>query len=206
VDYACDPFNQIKDGGGNDDLTRETWGGSLDGTQLTVDESTGVWRMYVDVAAPTGLLQSGPVGYWNLLFFTEAANDAAVADSLYSLSLRQFGEGTVRVIALDQSNCKPLPIGRPTRYNYFAGVRPSVQNLNPGQTWRDCNLGGTSPTSIPGIIGSLELGYGAMESRQDIPPESRPVTKHFKLAVRWQGQLIDCTSPPPSTAKTADQR
>ncbi len=129
-----------------------------------------------------------------------------MARDLYKISLRQMGEGTIRVIALDQSQCGPAkPIGRPTLYNYFKGVRPSVLNLFAGQTWRDCDLGGTSPTSIPGIKDGIDLYQSAMESRQDLSAESQPVTKHFRLRARWNGQLFDCNSEPPSLGKTADQ-
>ncbi|MBE0567852.1 MAG: hypothetical protein IH621_18000 [Krumholzibacteria bacterium] len=196
VDYECDPFNQIKDGGGNDDIERYTWAESAD-DQLRIDASTGLWRMRVEVAVPTTLINGGPVAYWFGLLFDPSiggGTNEALADEIFVQSLRQLGEGSVRVVAVDQSQCAGTP-ARPNRYNYFRAVRPSIMNLPAGRTWRDCDLP-TAP-QVPGIKSGLDLGEGAMESRQHKPRAEQPAVKHFRLQASIGGQLIDCNTPPP---------
>ena len=41
VDYECDPFNQIRDGGGNDDIKVPTWGKASNKEGLAIDPATG---------------------------------------------------------------------------------------------------------------------------------------------------------------------
>ena len=196
VDYECDPFNQIRDGGGNDDIDRYTWEQTDDG-QIRVETASGLWRMQVEVAVPTTLVSSGPLAYWfNLLFDPDigGGTDEATADDVFIRSLRQLGEGTVRAVVLDQSQCETRPV-RPTRYNYFKEVRPSVLNLPANLSWRDCNL--PSAPQVPGIKDGLDLSQGAMESRQDVPRDEQPVTRHFRVRAFVAGQYVDCNTAPP---------
>ncbi|MFO7610048.1 MAG: hypothetical protein R6X35_12790 [Candidatus Krumholzibacteriia bacterium] len=194
VDYECDPFNQIKDGGGNDDIERITWNQTND-DQILIDPATGLWRMRVEVAVPTTLVTAGPMTHWVILLNVIAGGNEELARELWAASLRQLGSGSVQVVALDQSQCVGNPV-RPTRYNYFRAVRPSIQNLPAGLTWRDCNLPDLSG-QVPGVKAGLDLGQGAMESRQHKRRVEQPVVKHFRLQASVQGQFIDCHTPPP---------
>ena len=209
VDYECDPFNQVKDGGGNDDIERYTWSATAD-NQLRVDPASGLWRMQVNIAVPSALVSGGSLSYWLNLFFSpsigQGGTNAAAADYVFTQSLRQLGAGTVRAIALDQSQCgNTLPANRPTRYNYFRAVRPSIMNLPSGMTWRDCSLP-TAP-QVPGIKDGLDLAQGAMESRQDQQDEDQPVTRHFRLHARIGTEIVNCYTPPPRPLQTtADQK
>jgi hypothetical protein len=182
VDYACDPSNQIVDGGGFDDIQIPTWGEPGDGVGLTIDPTSGLWRLEIDVAVPTQLFQ-GPDIYLLLLTFVHAGNDPVIAQQIFDATTRQFGDGTVRAIALDQTKCGFNPI-RPGKYHWFRGVRPSVSELPAGQTWRDCTL------FIPDIKASLLLGDGAMASR-----DGQPVVKPFRLVVQTNAGDFVCATP-----------
>ena len=182
VDYDCDPFNLIKDGGGNDDLLVPTLGEPADGVGLDIDPATGLWRLQVEVAVPD-LLFNGPDQYLLLLTFLHADNDPELAQAIFDATTRQFGDGTIRAIAMDQTDCGILP-PRPARYHYFSGVRPSVSSLPAGQTWRDCNL------FVPGIKGSLTLKNGSMFSNG-----GAPVVRPFRLIVETSAGDFACSGP-----------
>jgi len=187
VDYDCDIYNEIKDGGGNDDIARYTWEESGD-DGLAIETSSGLWRMKVEIAVPQNLMFAGSTPYWTQLFYQHAAQDTATTDFLYLTTLRQLGQGMVRAVALDQSQCSTVP-PRPTKYNYFRGVRPSIGVLPGTRTWRDCDLSFT----VPGIKDGLDLSQGAMES-----DGGEPMEKFFRLTARTQtGEEIDCNSPVP---------
>ena len=188
VDYECDPGNHIRDGGGNDDIDQYTWGEPVGGG-LVVDDQTGLWVLDVTVAAPTMLFTVGADNYWTVLHYTVAEGDTAATDLVFTRSLTQLGAGSVTAVALDQAPCGSFPI-RPTRYHYFRGVRPTALTPPPGRTWRDCDLEASG--SVPGIKGGLDLALSAMESAG-----GEPLVKHFRLAARVPGGLVDCTTPPP---------
>lgn len=171
VDYECDPFNQIKDGGGSDDIKEVTWGEptGLVTTGLSIDTSSGLWRVDVEVPVPTPLF-AGEVGYRAYLLNVVAAGDPEVADELFLATTTQFGAGTVRVVAVDQTTCGSLPT-RPAKYTFFRHVS-LPQELAPPASWRDCNL------LVPDIKASLALSRGAMASETGVP-----IVKSFRLSV-----------------------
>ena len=171
IDYNCDPYNQIKDGGGNDDILDPTWGEPGDGVGLSIDNASGVWRLDVDVVVPENLFLS-PETYLLLLTVLQAGNDPEIAEAIFEATTKQFGSGEVRAVTLDQTQCGINPI-RPGRYNYFKKVRPSLAELPEGQTWRDCNL------FVPDIKDSLPLSQGAMRSGGGVA-----VTKQFRLVIK----------------------
>ena len=172
VDYECDVFNQIKDGGGNDDIKEATWGEPGDGVGLSIDPASGLWRLEVDVVVPENLFL-GPDTYLLLLTVLQAGNDPEVAQAIFDATTKQFGSGEVRAVTLDQTQCGINPI-RPGKYNYFKQVRPSLAELPGVQTWRDCNL------FVPDIKDSLPLSRGAMASHA----AADAVVKQFRLVVK----------------------
>ena len=182
VDYACDPFNQIKDGGGADDIKEPTWGQPGDGQGLSISTSSGLWRLEIDVVVP-GNLFLGPDSYLLLLTIITAGGDPEIAQAIFDATTKQFGEGTIQAVALDQSLCG-VPPTRPGKYNYFKKVRPSVAELPAGQTWRDCNL------FIPDIKDGLSLSRGAMASNGGVP-----VVKQFRLVVQTNTGDFTCETP-----------
>lgn len=185
IDYGCDPFNQIKDGGGNDDLNEPTWGTGGSNTGVTINTATGIWKIGVDVAVPASLIQVGPTFYLNnYLQFQIAGNDSELAQSLFEKSIRQSGSGTIQAVALDQTACGFVPT-RPAQYNLFRQVRPSVAELLGGQTWRDCTLN----LSIPDIQQGLTLSQGAMASL-----DGEPVTKRFRIVVKTPEGDFECVN------------
>ncbi len=188
VDYVCDPFNQIRDGGGNDDLKEPTWGRAPQRTGLTVDPASGLWRITVEVAVPIDLVSYGPETFRDLIltFFPHNIDDPVLRERvLYDVS-KQFSRGTIQAIALDQTQC-PFSPPRPAKFNFFRQVRPSQAELNPGQTWRDCNL----ELFIPGIQLDMDISPGAMPSLN-----KEPVTQHFRIIVETTGGDYECLSAP----------
>ncbi len=178
VDYENDHFNQIKDGGGNDDLNDPTWGEPGDGVGLSIDPVSGLWRLGIDVVVPENLFL-GVDTYLLLLTIIQAGNDPEIAQNILYATTKQFGAGTVRAVALDQTECWAMP-PRPARYHYFNGVRPPLAVLPAGQTWRDCNL------FVPDIRESLSLGQGAMSSNNGVA-----VVKPFQLTIMLDtGEII----------------
>jgi len=179
VDYAADPYNLIRDGGGFDDITGSTWG-AADG--LDIDPLSGLWRMTVKIAVPTQLLNLGPDVYRQILLFTVAEQDPAAVDLIFDQTTRQFSTGKIRALALDQTECGALPAGRPATFNVFRGVRPSVAELPPYTTWRDCDL----QSRVPEIKHGIPLSGGVMASNGGVP-----LTKHFRLiAVTGAGEFV----------------
>jgi len=186
VDYECDPFNQIKDGGGNDDLKEPTWGQRTGYTGLDIDPTTGLWKLAIDVAVPTQLFFLGPDRFKQFyLGATLGITDPDTQDWVYERLIRQYGKGTVRTIALDQTQCGVSPV-RPAKYNFFRKVRPSVAELSPGLTWRDCALSG----QVQGIQLGMDLSGGTMASLDGVP-----VTKHFRIVVKTNQGDVECVSP-----------
>ena len=172
IDYECDIFNQIKDGGGNDDIKEATWGQPGDGFGLSIDPASGLWRLDVDVVVPNDLFQ-GPDIYKLFLGILHTNNDAELTQAIFDATTKQFGNGTVRAVTLDQTQCGINPI-RPGKYNYFKKVRPPQAELPGVQTWRDCNL------FVDDIKDSLPLSRGAMASH--VADEA--VVKNFRLVVK----------------------
>jgi hypothetical protein len=139
IDYECDRFNQISDGGGSDDIRESIWGEPSDGVGLKVDPASGLWRLTVKVAVPQQLFL-GPFLYRLLLASPSVGGSPAVADSIFAATTKQFGAGKIRAVTLDQTACQVNPLSRPGTYTYFRQVRPPVAELSLGTTWRDCGL------------------------------------------------------------------
>jgi len=168
VSSACDPFNVSLDGGGNDDVRLPTWGPPK---AQTISASTGVWMLEVDVAVPTMLLQLGPAGFRSYLGAVTAGGSADTVEKIYAVVTRQFGDGWVDAVALDQTICGLNP-NRPARFNFFRKVRPPA-GMPAGLSWRDCDLDGYFGIQIKD---RLPLSLGAMASL-----EGQPVRKRFTL-------------------------
>jgi hypothetical protein len=192
VDYVCDPFNQIRDGGGKDDIKETTWGILAGGSGLEVDAATGLWKLTVDVAVPLDLLSLGPVFYKDIsLRYTVGIEDPEMRDRVFNDTTKQFGMGRVRAIAMDQTRCSFRPI-RPARYNFFAQVRPSVAELPAGYSWRDCDL--KSSSIVPGIQFDLDISPGVMSSL-----DHTPVWQYFRIIVETpdpDDDDFECDGPP----------
>ncbi len=178
VSYGCDEFNEVKDGGGNDDIRVPTWGQPTTGTGLLVNATTGLWKLEVEVWVPTLLTTVGSANYKVILTAT-VTRDAVATEMVYRAVTRQFGIGWVDAVALDQTAQGSLPY-RPSTFNFFRSVRPD-RNLVAGETWRD--LGFTSPSRT-----QLQLSLGAMSSL-----DGTPVRKYFRLVLRClNGEDIVC--------------
>ncbi len=115
------------------------------------------------------------------------AMDGAMFDCLVETADSLAGDPTVRAVVLDQTQCGFFPT-RPAKYNYFREVRPSVAELGPGLTWRDCNLDQT----ITGIKGGLTLSQGAMAS--DVGDDGW-VARQFRLIVETATGDFTCEAP-----------
>jgi hypothetical protein len=185
VDYDCDPFNQIQDGGGVDDINSQSWGETPGVGGLEIDPASGLWRLLIEVAVPRNLMLLGPDLYRDLaLRYIVGIEDPEIRDRVFADSTRQLGPGRVQAIALDQTRCDFLPL-RPARYNIFRQVRPSVANLPAGLTWRDCNL----EQVVPGIMMGLDLWPGSMESLT-----GQPVSNYFQIVVETATGDFDCVA------------
>lgn len=182
VDFDCDPFNQIRDGGGNDDLQEPTWGPSS-APGLEIDQVTGLWKLSVQIVIPTGLLSFGPDSYKVVLPFPPSNVPPEDIDMVFAATTMQTGTGTVRAVALDQTQCSTTPPARPGKYNFFRKVRPQVAELGPGQDWRDCNL----EQQLSEVQLGLDLGQGAMSSL-----DGEAVTKHFRIIVTTSAGEYQC--------------
>ncbi len=195
IDYDCDPLNQIQDGGSQavDSIDRVTWQapGGTDGFEI-VDDGTGVWKMTVEIAVPTQLLSFGFNGfYFFVLMGADLADgDTEIADELYEIVIRQLGDGMVRAVALDQTSNGMPPTPRPTTYNYFQGVRPTVATPPSigTQTWRDPNL--FSGTGVFGRAGQLDMAAFAMESNG-----GKAVARPFRIVARTPEGDVVCEFP-----------
>lgn len=188
VDYECDPYNQIQDGGGNDDIRTPTWGINSGETGIEIDPVSGLWRLFVDVAVPRNLMILGPDAYRDVaLRFLVGIEDPELRERVFHDTTKQFGLGNIRTVALDQTQCGLLPV-RPARYNFFRYVRPSVATLPPGRTWRDCDL--KSGNIVPDIMLDLDLSQGAMFSL-----EGEPVAKYFRIIIETDTGDFECQFP-----------
>ena len=171
VDYDCDPYNSIHDGGGIDDILRPTWGHEFGAEGIEIDPVDGLWKLTVDVAVPAQLVTLGSATFLQIIQFTMAEGDPVLARELFDLTVRQIGDGMVRAAVLDQTRCDLSPV-RPARYHIFEDVRPPVAGLQSG-TWRDCL------PQFPGIVMSLDLFWGAMESHSP----GNEVQQHFRIVL-----------------------
>jgi hypothetical protein len=181
VSHACDPYNQIQDGGGNDNIGLPTWGQPTVGTGLVVNTATGLWKLEVEVYVPTHLVEWGVTNFRLVLNATVAAGDPQAVELIFAAVTRSFGDGWVDAIILDQTTCSSLPT-RPATYNFFGNVRPSG-TLVAGQTWRDCSL------YLPQITQRLALSHGAMASLG-----GQPVRKYFRLTLNpGMGEDLVCS-------------
>ncbi len=180
VDYDCDPYNSIADGGGLDDLQRVTWGSeNLQDDGLEIMPYDGVWKLLVDIVVPDQLLNLGPTNFRMIIQYTMADGDPELADELFNKCIRQFSTGTVQGVALDQTRCDFYPT-RPAQYHIFEDVRPS--EFGPGSgTWRDCN------PSFPNVVSSLDLSLGAMTSL-----ENQPVEQQFQIIFQAADGDLSC--------------
>ena len=179
VSYGCDEFNEIKDGGGNDDIRVPTWGQPTSGTGLVVNTTTGLWKLEVEVWVPSLLSTVGSTNYMLILTST-VTHDPVKTEMVYRAVTRQFGVGWVDAIALDQTICGINPI-RPATFNFFRSVRPDRAIVG-SESWRDCGFTSPSRTQLP-------LSLGAMSSLG-----GDPVRKYFRLTLHCLGgEDIVCT-------------
>ncbi len=184
VDYACDPFNQIRDGGGNDDLKQPTWGIFNNRPGLGIDPATGLWKVSVDVAVPLWLMTAGPENYKEIYMkLVLGIDDPDDRDMVFEATTKQFGKGRVQAIALDQTKENFGPV-RPAKYNFFRHVRPSVAELPPGKSWRDNDL---KDSGIPDIQLDMDISPGAMPSL-----EGAPVSQYFRIVVETLTGDFEC--------------
>ncbi len=179
VDYECDPYNLISDGGGNDDIVVPTWGEPGSGDGLTIDPASGLWRLDVEIVVPQNLFM-GSQQYEMILRFVHAGQDEEIAAAIFAATTRQFGNGGLMAVMLDQTACGFMPT-RPGKYYYFKGVRPPISDLPTNQTWRDCNL------IVPDVKGSLDLSLGAMSSLA-----GSPATKYFRIILETNTGDFTC--------------
>jgi hypothetical protein len=181
VDYDCDPYNNVKDGGGMDDILASTWGYEQGGTGLSISDTDGLWKLTVNVMVPTQMVSLGSTNFFQIIRFTLAGGDEVLAQQLVDICTRQLSEGTVRAVALDQTQCGFFP-SRPGKYHLFSQVRPPLAEL-PNGTWRDCvpNFGG--------IVSSMYLSKSTMASH-DVGHE---VEKRFRLVLQEAGGDYGCT-------------
>jgi hypothetical protein len=182
VSYGCDPFNDIKDGGGNDDIRVPTWGQPLTGAGLEVNTTTGLWKLEVAVFVPTQLLMQGVVRFRSYLNTDVTDDNAGATEMIYNAVMRQFGDGVVEAVVLDQTLCGVAPYGRPASFNFFRSVRPTY-TLSGGESWRDCSLPAMTAIALP-------LSQAAMASLG-----GQPVSKRFRLTLNTKADVEDvvCT-------------
>ena len=189
IDYDCDPFNDIRDAGGFDDLTTPTWGADLGEAGLQISDSDGLWKLTVRVAIPNAIITNGMNYYLQTLYFLTAGQDVELAYELYGLSMRQISDGMVRAVTMDQARCDFQP-SRPAQYHLFSQVRPPTQDIS--GTWRDCD-----PPFLD-IVSSLDLSRAAMSSELfdfDGDPETalEPAFREFRIILD-AGTDFDCTT------------
>jgi hypothetical protein len=185
VDYECDLYNQIQDGGGIDDIRTPTWGKTPNRSGLEIDPATGLWKISVDVAVPTYLMTQGPDVYRDIfLLYVIGIEDPDTRQMVFDNTTMQFGRGRVQAIALDQTQCGFLPT-RPAKYNFFRQVRPSVADLSAGMSWRDCDL----KLFVPGIMDDMDLSHGTMSSLA-----GEPAWKDFRIIVETATGDFECSA------------
>ena len=107
--------------------------------------------------------------------------------------MRQFGDGMVSAISLDQGQCFLEPLG-PATYHIFNNVRPPAYTLTPGETWRDC-----SPNYSGDVYSSLLLDRSAMDSSvYDENNNLVPASKPYKILYQDpDGTFYTCSSEMP---------
>lgn len=185
VSNICDPYNQIRDGGGYDNLADPSWGQRDGVTGLTVDAGSGLWRITVKVAVADNLVQTSMATFRTLLPFLSGTTGATPedVDMIVEACVMQLGLGWIDVVALDQTQCGFEPV-RPATYNLFKAVRPPVLTV-PGGTWRDCFINVDS-----GFIKSkLPLSQATMSSL-----DGQPARKYFRLTLATAaGDTIRCS-------------
>lgn len=191
IDYDCDPTNSISDGGGADNIEVENWDAAT-GDGLTIS-STGLWKKLVRIYVPQDLLTLGSTQFKFNKIYVPLLIDGAVTeitdplvDEIYYLCLRQFGQGRIQAVALDQTLCSTVTTPqRPGYYHTFRGLRPPRSTPPAGRTWRSCT--GLTATDII-IDGSIPLPYVAMASN-----DNEPVEKFFRLVYQDNsGTDIEC--------------
>lgn len=170
VSNACDPYNSIQDGGGNDYIGYPTWGQPSNGSGLVISTATGLWRLEVTAFVPTQLLQLGSTNFRMLVNALLTGGNAEATEMVFQAVIRQYGDGWVDLVVLDQTTCTSYPI-RPATFNFFRNVRPGM-TIVAGQTWRDCSL------SSSAIMYRMPLAQGAMSSLG-----GEPVRKYFRLTL-----------------------
>lgn len=179
VSHACDAYNVIQDGGGNDDLRLTTWGPPR---HQTISATTGVWTLEVSVAVPTVLALGGPQVFRDYLYSSFTQGNLEKVDMVMDTVMRQFGEGWVDAVAVDQTICGTYP-DRPARYNFFRRVRPSGP-LPEGLSWRDCVLEAYFGAALKD---KMPLSLGAMSSLG-----GEPVRKRFRLVLVTPAGTSSC--------------
>jgi hypothetical protein len=180
VDYDCDPYNSIRDGGGQDDYLHPTWGYNLGDNGIWISDTDGLWKLGVNVAIPQQLVSVGSTTFMTIIQYTIAGGDPVLAQTLFNICTRQLSAGLVRASVLDQTQCGYFPV-RPAKYHLFDQVRPPVGELVSG-TWRDC-----IPT-FGGITASLGLQYSAMSSH----PWTQGVERSFRITLQEAGGDFSC--------------
>jgi len=186
VDYECDPYNQIQDGGGFDDIRQPTWGATPGSSGLEILPASGLWKISVDVAVPKNLMTLGPDNYRDLyLLYLVGIEDPEAREMVFDSTTMQFGQGRVRAIAMDQTQCGFLPI-RPATYNFFRHVWPSEAELPAGVSWRDCNL---KDSGVQEIMLEMDLSHGAMSSL-----DGEPAWKDFRIIVETATGDFECSA------------
>lgn len=181
VGYGCDPFNEIKDGAGNDDVKVPTWGRSSNSLNLMLDQVSGLWKVRADVYVPSDLLVYGEATWKLLLRATVTGGNAEAANMIFNAVTRQFGDGYVDAVILDQTSEAAKP-ARPSVFNFFRNVRPGV-TIGPADSWRDAGLVDAS------IKSKLPLSQAAMASLG-----GEPVRKRFRLTLQpLSGPPIVCS-------------
>lgn len=214
VDYECDPYNRIKDGGGKDDIGKITGG---ENTLLSI-AAGGLWKMTVEIAVPTRLFDASPLRFLQELAFF--SGDQELAEDLYWGTIRQLGDGWVRAVAVDQTSCAEFPTTRPAAYNYFKKVRPAG-TLPEGTNWRQCGLAGVVGTDMRDSLAlPMNLATVAMESNAPEPDydwrsdpygtpwvnadlssvRGEPVQRDFRIVLHGEylgvPHVVDCNTLP----------
>ena len=182
VTNHCDPYNEIRDGGGTDDITRPTFGVSEPFQEsecgvrtLCIYSSDGLWVLRGTVGVPLGLVGAGPAAYYQSLL-NDPAYDLEAANMIFKAATRQIGPGSIQAVARDQTQCGFFPT-RPARYNLFRKVRPPERPAAV-DSWRTCNY-----QLMEGYIkASLGLELSAMESN-----DGEPVEKNFTIVLKGTG-------------------
>ena len=183
VDYDCDPYNNIRDGGGMDDLSAPTWGYELGDTGIDISGDDGLWKLTIDVVLPSQLISLGMPTFVQIVQFTMAGGDPVLTQKLVDICTRQMSEGTVRATTMDQTQCGFQPV-RPAKYHLFEQVRPPT--LVSG-TWRDClpNFSGGN------VVSSMNLSKAAMAAHDP----GNEVEIKFRLLLDQLGEDFGCTPP-----------